>query len=801
MLKHLLNTAIRNLFRNKLFTSINVLGLSISTAVFLALISYVQYHFSFDKFYEEGNRIYRLNYFEYQEGEPVLQTSRSHNRAALVAADYVPEIEAATRIYHEKAYIWNENTKIVDQDMLFVDSSFCKVFKLNLISGSAETSLVPPNAVMLSKSQAQVYFGKEDPIGKTIFFNERLPITVTGVFDDIPANSSVDFDFLISWATIYYYGWGSREGDFKRPSVFTFVKLKQPDADITSINTRLTSMVTENMPDLKMRGHTARYELRPYEELHTSSPLSGEIKPGISKTLLYALLSLAIFILVTAWINYVNLSLARSIDRAGEIGVRKVFGASRWIISGQFLIEALIVSSITFILGYSLYFLATGPFTGVILSSADLLPAHITGLPVYFAAFILITTLVSFYPPHFISKYKPVLILKNKLGGGKGANILHQSLMIFQLFLAITILSVAIIAERQISFMLEFDAGFNSQQTVALRGPASANSDSLRYSRFTGFRNEVLQNAAFASGTASMNIPGEEIRFHDEGIYAVGSKNDKKQSFSIMWVDEGYQETFGMKLIGGRNFNQTEKGDVCLINETAAYDLGYERPEDAVNTAIITSEGRTVTVAGVWKDYHHESVHKPVNPVIFYHRHPFEYGYYSFKVETSQKEFLQNLERIWDKHYPNDQFVYYFMDRFFAEQYRSDQLFSSLLNLFSIISVMVACLGLFGIASLAMVKRTKEIGIRKVLGASVVNILVMLSKRYVLLIALSCLFAFPLAYYLTSKWLSDFSYKISITWWMIILPGVIVLAGTMLTISIQSVRAALANPVNSLKEP
>src|SRR5690606_20240549 len=323
MLRHYLTTAIRNLIKNKLFTSINVIGLAISTAVFLALIGYVQYHFSYDKFYDEGDRMYRLNYFEYHNGEPILQTAKSHSRAALVAADYVPEIEATTRIYHEKAYIWNEDTKIVDQDMLFVDSSFCKVFKLDLISGSAETSLVPPNAVMISRSQAEVYFGKEDPLGKTIFFNERLPVTVTGVFEDIPETSSIDFDFLISWSTIYFYGWGSRDGDFNNPGLFTFVKLKHADADIESINKRLTAMATENMPNLKLRGHTARYELMPYESLHTSTSLSGEIKPGINKTLLYALMSLAIFILLTAWINYVNLTLARSIDRADEIGVRK----------------------------------------------------------------------------------------------------------------------------------------------------------------------------------------------------------------------------------------------------------------------------------------------------------------------------------------------------------------------------------------------------------------------------------------------------------------------------------------------
>jgi putative ABC transport system permease protein len=802
MLRHFFNTAIRNLVRNKLFTAINVVGLSISTGVFLALISYVQYHLGYDKFYEGGEDIYRIDYYEYQGGERVLQTARTHDRAALIAADYAPEIEAVTRLYNEKAYVWTEDVKLVDQDMLFADSSFFRVFKIKIISGSAETSLVPPKAVMISQSQAKVYFGDKDPMGKTIFFNERLPFTVTGVFEDIPENSSIDFDFLLSWSTMPFYGWVTKDGEFTSPWTFTYVRLRPSKHDVASINTRLSAMANEHITALKERRHTARYELRPYEDLHFASALNGEVKPGVNKTLLYGLYSFALFILIAAWINYVNLSLAKSIDRADEIGVRKVFGASRIAISGQFLVEAFLVSSTTFALGYGLYFLFTGPLKGVVFSNMVLLPMKIEGLPVYFAGFVVVTTLVSFYPSHFISRFRPALILKNKLGTGKGkANYLHQGLMIFQLFLAITILSVAIIAGRQLSYLREFDSGFNASQTITLRAPASTNSDSLRYVRYTQFRNDVLQNSAFRSGTASMNIPGEEIRYHDEGVHAIGSNNDKKQSFQIMWIDEGYQETFGMKLLTGRNFNLVEKQSSCIINERAALDLGYKKPGDALNTSILNSENKKLTIVGIWKDYHHESLHKPVSPILFYHHHPHEYGYYSFQVNASQKDFLSGLEKVWKVHYPNDQFIYYFMDRFFGEQYRSDELFGRLLNIFSVIAMVVASLGLFGMASLAIVKRTKEIGIRKVLGASVGNILFLLSRKYVILILLSFLLAFPISFYLmTSYWLKNFSYKITITWWMILLPGLIVLTATLLTISIRSVGAAMSNPVDSLRD-
>ncbi len=801
MLRHYWNTAVRNLRRNTLFTSINSIGLSLSIAIFFALSGYVAYQFSYDKFYENGDRIYRINYFEYQQAQPVLQSARTHDRTALLVHEYVPQVEAVTRVYNEKAYVFNENVRIVDQDMLFVDSSFFKVFPVKLLSGSMDNSLTAPNSVMISQSQAKAYFGDKDPVGETLFFNERLPFTVTGVFEGIPSNSSIDFDFLLSWSTIPFYGWGSKDGDFSNPGVFTFVRVKEHVADIESINERLTAMVNEHVTTLAKRGHTARQELRSYQDLHLEPPLSGEIKPTVSRTLLFTLISMAIFILVAAWINYINLSLARSLERADEIGVRKVFGANRMIISGQFLLEAFILSVMTFLIGLILYALFSGPLSYLLFTNVQFASPSAAQWAIYFLVFVSVTTLVAFYPAYFISNYKPALILKNKLGGGKGkANLLHQSLMVFQLFLAVGIVSVTLIAGRQVKFMREFDTGFNAKQTITLRGPASTNSDSLRKTRFITFRDEVLQHPAFISGTSSMNVPGEEIRYHDEGVHAVGGDSKRKQSFWLMWIDEGYQETFGMTLLEGRNFTPNDSHETCMINESAALALGFENPKGAVNTTLITGEQKSLRIIGLWKDYHHESVRKAVEPIIFLHHHPHEYGYYSFQVQSSASDYLSVLQEIWKKHYPNDTFTYYFMDRFFEAQYKADLLFERLLGLFSFISMTVACLGLFGMATLAMVKRTKEIGVRKVLGASVWNIIMMLSKSYIRLIIISCAFAFPIAYYFTHQWLQGFAYKINISWWMILLPGLIVLVATLLTISSQSLRAALANPAKVLRD-
>jgi putative ABC transport system permease protein len=645
-----------------------------------------------------------------------------------------------------------------------------------------------------------VYFGNTDPIGKVLYFNERLPFTITGVFEDIPQNSSIPFHFLLSWSTMPYNGWVKKEGDFSSPWTFTFVKLRQEAKDIVAVNEALTRLANEHISNLEKRGHKAQHTLRPYESLHTSSELSGEIKPAISKTLLYALVSLAIFVLIAAWINYVNLSLAQSLERADEIGVRKVFGASRSHISGQFFLEAFILSFITFLLGLGLYQLVMKPMAGIMFGNIRLEPLNLQVTALYLIAFVVATAVISFYPTHFLSKYKPVSILKNKFNVGHGkANLLFQGLMVFQLFLAVAVLGLTLIATRQVSYMRNFNAGFDADHTISLRAPASTNSDSLRYTRFLAFRADVLQLPAFKAGAASFNIPGQEIRFHDESVYSIGSSNEKKQSFWEMWIDDGYQETFGMTLLAGRNFREREFGNTCLINESAARALGFVQPGDAVNTEIIARD-KTYTIVGVWKDYHHESVRKSVDPIVFYHRHPFEYGYYSFKLGSFQGDYLNTLQTIWSKHYPNDQFVFYFMNAYFQQQYQNDALFSQLLKVFSYIAVVVACLGLFGMASLTMVKRKREIGVRKVLGASVGSIVMLLSKTYAKLVGIGCLVAFPVAFYIATLWLREFAYKIPLSLWMILLPGVVVLGVTLLTISFQAMKAAFTNPVTSLRD-
>jgi len=780
---------------------INIIGLSLSIAVFLALNSYVKYHLSYDQFYPGGDRIFRIDYFEYQDDQPVLESARTHDRTALLVHTYVPQVEAVTRVYNERAYIFTEDVKIVDQDMLYVDSSFFKVFPLKMIAGDPDKALVPPKAVVISQSAAHQYFGDNDPMGKTLYFNERLPFIVMGVFEDIPSTSSIDYDFLLSWSTLSYYGWVPRDGSFDSPWTFTYVRVNKNAVNVAAIDQALSKMGNDHITNLRLKGHTVSQVLRPYEEIHFQKPLTGEVKSPVSKVLLYTLVGLSVFVLIAAWMNYINLSLAQSLTRTGEIGVRRAFGASRGIIGGQFLMESFIVAVSTFMLGAITYLLLTGPYRSWLFDGVEFAAMDFTTWGTYAAIFVLATALVSFYPSYFITGFKPVAMLKNKLGAGRGyANVLQRGLLVFQLFLAIAVVGVTFIAKRQLQFMRDMDAGFNAGQTISLRGPASTNSDSLRYNRYTEFRNEVLQSPQFVSGASAFNIPGQEIRFHDEALHAVGSENLKKQSFAVMWIDEGYQQTFDMQLTGGRNFELREALTSCIVNESAARALGFSNPSEAVSATLIGEGEMRYTVVGVWKDYHHESVHKPIVPIMFLFRHPFEYGYMSFKLASSQGNFISKLEEVWKKHYPNDTFTCYFMDSFFEDQYASDSLFAKLLGIFGFISVAIACLGLLGMASLTMVKRTREIGVRKALGATVVSILVLLFKDYLKLMVMSALLSFPLIWIVTFKWISSFSYHIELHWWMIVAPTFLVIFVSLTTIAGQAIRASLTNPTKVLRD-
>ncbi len=764
-------------------------------------MNYVTYEFSYDSYLPNAESVYRVDYFESQANEVVVKSARTHTGLSTFLQENMPEAEHVAKMYNENCLLFNQKAKGY-QKGAWVDSSFLNVFELKLLSGNREKALSAPNMMAISQSLAKVYFGEADPIGKSIYLNEHIPFVITAVFADLPDNTAVKFDFLISWSTLEEILYdGPQRGDFRNPWVFTYVKLNSNVKDMAKVEAQLEKIAADNVPDLREKNLKGFYKLRPVREIHFAKGMTGEPIPGRDKAILYALICVAFFILVAAWINYINLSLAQAFQRAEEIMVRKVYGAKVSHIINQFIVEALIISLVTALAGLGLYFLFVNWLSGYLSATFYITQGMNYRWLWYLILIIALSVASAIFPARLIARYNPAFILKRQYRLRESKSLIKNGLVVFQMLLSIFTIGCTIIANMQINYMQSFDVGFNTSHTISLVGPASKNTDSLRYQRFLAFRDEILKSSAFVAGTASMNIPGEELRFHDESIRLVGSQNDKKRTFWTSNTDDGYLKTFGLKLLAGRNINENDKHDRnCMINATAAKALGFQNPEDAVNAQFLNRHNKKRTIVGVIQDFHHESLRKNVEPVVFYFDHPFEFGYYTFKTGSANRaSTLKHLERVWKKHYPDDPFVYYFMDSFFNKQYQEDVVFSKLLKLFSIMSIIVASLGLLGLASLTVVKRTKEIGIRKVVGASVPRILMLLSKEYIQLVLISFAIILPVFYYAATQWLQIFSYRITLEWWMFILPGTIVLVIACLVVSGQALKAAITNPVRSLR--
>jgi putative ABC transport system permease protein len=797
MLRHYFKTAWRNLLRRKLFSAINIAGLSLGVALFLVLINYSRYEFSYDSFFQNADNIYRVDYYEYQHGDAILKSSRTHSGLSSVIKHAIPEVQTVAKAYFENCLIFNDRAR-ANQRIYWADSTFISIFKLRMVQGNPATALVTPHTVVVSRSQASLYFGKTNPMGQVIYLNESIPFTVTGIFEDLPENTSINCNIIVSYTTlISMLKWDPR-GDFTHPWTITFVSLNPHTTNIDQINQGLAKLAVDNVSSLRLRHLDGKYALRPLRQIHFSTGLTGEIEPGRSKTLLYALIAVAVFILIAAWMNYINLSLAQSFQRADEIVIRKVYGASAGSITLQFVVEALIIGLVTALFGFIFYHLFVYFLSGYLSEDFSLTQQGQNWY--WYIVLIAGTLLAAVYPARLIAGYKPAFILKRQYNNGNHKHYLKNGLILFQLLLSILTIGCTIVAYKQIRYLRNFDLGFNKEQTISLRAPASLNEKPVKFERYKTFRNEVLGNKAFITGTASVNIPGQEIMEHNESIHLVGSSSEKKTSFWMAQADEGFIPTFGLKLIAGRNIIETDRGAGCLINEAALKALGINDAGKAVNAEVVDGNAKRTRIVGVIQNFHQESLKKNVDPMIFTYQHPVEFGYYTFRINSGNRASVTDeLQAAWKKNYPNDPFVYYFMDEFFARQYKNDMLFGKLIGIFSIMCIVVASLGLFGLASLTVIQRTKEIGIRKVVGASVWRILLLISTDYIKLVIIAFTVALPIFMYVIYNWLQSFSFRISLQWWMFVLPGAIVLAIAWLVVVVQSLKTVTANPVKSLR--
>lgn len=807
MLKNYFKIAIRNLWKNKGFTAINIAGLAIGLACFILIALYVVDELSYDRYNEKADRIYRVDADIKFGGNELKLCVSSDPMGATLKKDY-PQVEEYTRIYSSEGdkLVKKGNEYIDEQHIVYVDSTFFNVFTLPAISGNTKIALDEPNTVVITELTAKKYFSTVDAVGKTIEIDKK-PFKITAVIKDIPQNSHFHFDFMMSMKNVEY-GFGN----YLSHNFQTYIVLR-PGTDYKAFEKNFPQVVDKyilpqakqfmninSMDDFYKAGNMLAYHLMPLTDIHLKSDRFPELDANGNIQYVYIFAVVALFILLIACINFINLSTARSASRAKEVGIRKVLGTERKNLVFQFLTESTLMALISLVVAIGIAYLVLPLFNDIAAKSLtvnSIFSAKI--FPFLIALPFLVGIVAGSYPAFFLSKFKPVSVLKGKINAGFKKSYLRSSLVVLQFFTSILLIIGTVVVYKQLNYIQTTNLGFNKDQVLIINGYNALGSND------EAFKNEVLNMPGVKSGTISGYLPVSGSSRNDMS-YSRESVQDSKNSLSSQtWrVDYDYINTLGMEIVKGRNFSKDFGSDstAVIINETAAKVLGYDDPiGKKIYTNYQDMNGTrpvSYNIIGVVKDFHFESLRQNIYPLIMRLDH--DNGLASFKVNTANiQPLIKQIEAKWKTMAPGMPFSYRFMDDAFDNMYRSEQRVGEVAITFAILAIFIACLGLFGLVTYMAEQRTKEIGVRKVLGATVSNLVTMLSKDFLKLVIIAALIAFPVSWWIMNAWLQDFAYRISIDWWVFLLAGFAALLVALATISFQAIKAALANPVRSLR--
>jgi putative ABC transport system permease protein len=813
MLRNYLKIAWRNLWKHKTFSLINIAGLAIGMATSLLILEYVSFERSFDSFHTQADKMYRIVYNQAADNGTVTTKATTFASVGQGLQNTFPEIKSVVRLHRSRALLAYETkgqTRLFrEENILAADPSVLTFFSFPLVRGNATTSLLDPTSIVISQALAQMYFGSENPIGKTLKmtggygdwtgddYREVSYFTVTGVLANVPANSHLQLDALVSFRL---FSRGEKELSNWGDSFHTYVAL-HPGASAQTLATKLPDFVKKTLGETTKDG----LQLQPLTDIHLDAALPGDLGVNGSRLMVSVLLAIAFFVSLIGWINYVNLTTARATERVKEVGIRKVTGASGANLFRQFLIESLFANGLGIGLAIGLVQLAQPLFNELVKQPLSLhLLTNQSWLLVCVGFFVGGMLCSGLYPILLNLTVQPTVVLRGQpTAAGKGLS-LRKGLVVFQFVLSMILITGSLVMYRQVTFMQRYDVGVNLNQLV-LDGPETT--DSTYQTKLRQLKTDLLQLPAVKKVTVSNLIPGNPISGLSKAglVRRLGQPNDAASSrYYFSQVDYQFQQTYGMRLVAGQWFSPTASSDLTslqtvVINKTAARLLGYLDPAKAIGQKINYRVQSTPTIIGVLDDYHQLSLKQSLAPIIFELGEAPD-GYYTISMNRDQlPRTVAAIQQIWRKTFPDSPFSYFFLDDFFNRQYQTDWTFARLSSLFALLAILVASLGLFGLANLTTRQRTKEIGVRKVLGASVTSIVALLSKDFLKLVLIAIVIASPIAWYAMNRWLQDFAYKIDIEWWVFALAGLLAVGIALLTVSFQSVKAALMNPVKSLR--
>ncbi|HEY4323958.1 MAG TPA: ABC transporter permease, partial [Mucilaginibacter sp.] len=745
MIKNYFLIAFRNLTKNKAFSFINIVGLAIGMAAGLLIIQYVTFELSYDNFHEKKDRIFRVNQDRFNNGKLSTQWAGGSFAPGNNFKSNFAEVEDFVKVVDGGSILAvYKDQRLTMQKTYFAGKSFFNIFSYPLISGDPKTALQEVNTAVITETNAKKLFGTVNAVGKTFKYDLNL-LKVTGVMKDYPANTHFKSDLLISYATLMKFVGPKNDLDnaWQNDGCLTYLLLK-PGVNSKVLEAKFVPYVNKIFAQYKKSGDGAKYYLMPVEDIHLKSHLMLEAEPNGDGKSVYLLAAIAIFVIIIAWINYINLATAKGINRAKEVGVRKTLGSAKGQLLSQFMLEAMLLNGLAVVVAIAMIIVFLPIFSAI---SGQQITLTLLTQPVFWIAVICLFLFGSFfsgfYPALVLSNFKPAEVMKGKLSASPKGIVLRKVMVVFQFAASIFLLIGSLTVYRQVSFMEKQKLGINIDQTLVIKQPL-AHVDSF-YRSMSSFKNESLRDPSVKSVTVSTSIPGEPVGWNAGGIKLVGTDQSQGKQYRIIGGDYDYLKAYNAKLITGRLFSKDFSTDphAVVFNKKATEQMGFDKPERAIGKQI-DFWGQVYTIVGVVENYHQQSLHDAYDALIF-RCIPDVRGNVSVKISTANlPQTIATLKNNWRAFFPGDQFDYFFLDQHFNEQYHADKQFGQVFATFTGIGILVACLGLFGLVSYTIVQRTKEIGIRKVLGASVNNILQLLYRDFALLIVIAFFVSVPL---------------------------------------------------------
>ena len=796
MLKHYFKIALRNLWKNKIFSSINLLGLTVGLTCCFLMALYIRHELSYDNFQAKGDRIVRV-IMEYSFSGSVNKGNFTSTKVFPSFKKNFPEVEDGIRM-SERSKIIKYGDKLFDEkNFLFADSTFFDLFSFNLLRGDKRTALLGPNKVLLTQSSAKKYFAGQDPVGKILYVGSNADsYEVTGILEDYPPNSQIKFDFLASFSSL-----GEIQEETYYDANFTTYLLLKNKASIASLQAKIPAFMKKEMASELSGSDYINYELEPFKKVHLYSPYVG-FEPNNSITYIYITGAVALLILAIACFTYINLSTSLSIERAKEVGIRKVAGAERRQIFGQFIGESFILTVIGLLLSMLMTVILLPAFNHL---AERQIPASAIFSPFSLifssAVIICISFLAGSYPALMLSSYQPVKVLKGAFKNTASGSWLRQSLIIFQFVISVFLIVATLIIQNQLHYIQNKKLGYDRSHIIVLPF------DEKIYNNISAIKTALKSDPSILGITMAANEPTEITSGFN--MRTATMPEETQLMVSGDRIDEDFIKTVGLQIIAGSDLTARDAKDIreakeqkdkiyhFVLNESAAKSLGWTA-QQAVGKEMFLGNQRRGFVRAVVKDFHFTSLHTPIKPLILFE----ENWYNTLLVKISgnhQVETISFIQSKWKTFAAHRPFEYHFLDEDYDKLYSAELRTGKILSIFAAIAIILAALGLFGLSAYSVQQRTKEIGVRKILGASVPNIIGLLSKDFIRLVIIAALIALPFAGYMMNKWLEDFAYRINISWWVFAVAILSTVLIALITVSFQAVRAATANPVKSLR--